>query len=121
MPLTESAAQIALALWMVALTLLLSATTYRICRLMILDKIGEVPRDAFFGWLADHPSRFCVWLTTLLTCPFCVSVWVSGALVIAVDNPTGWLWDASVPLPVLEWGASAAGALLFWARIDDED
>lgn len=121
MSLTESVAQIALALWMFVLWMLCSAVTYRICRLMILDKIGTVPRDWFFGWLADHPHRFTVWLTTLLQCPYCVSVWVSAGVVVVVDNPTGWVWNASVPLPALVWGASAAGALWWWLRIDPED
>lgn len=96
----------------------LSAVTYRICRVMILDKIGEPWRDRFYEFLADHPRRFTVWLQTLMLCPFCLSIHVAFYAnlywyLLVLDWP-GWAF------PVF-WLTSASGTLLFWHYIDAKD
>ena len=100
------------------LLVILSGVVYRICRLMILDKIGEPWRDKFYEFLADHPRRITVWLQTLFLCPYCLSVHVSFYATLywylVVDDWPGWAF------PVY-WLAVAAGALIFWHIIDAEE
>lgn len=50
------------------------------------------------------------WLAELITCPWCVSGWLSAAVVAAVALTVG------VPAPVLVWGAVWAGAALLASR-----
>jgi predicted membrane-bound dolichyl-phosphate-mannose-protein mannosyltransferase len=98
--------------------ILLSAVTYRICRVLILDKIGEPWRDKFYELLSGHPRRFTIWLQTLMLCPYCLSVHVSFYAnlfwYLLVDDWPSWAF------PVF-WLTSAAGALVFWHYIDAED
>lgn len=96
------------------LWLIMSAATYRICRLMILDKIGSGPRDKFYGLLSRHPNRFTILLQELMRCPYCLSVWVSAGVVGVT-----WIFFPLV-LPVLQWPAVAAGSLVFWHVLDTE-
>ncbi|WP_420213955.1 DUF1360 domain-containing protein [Listeria monocytogenes] len=42
----------------------------------------------------------------LITCYWCITIWISGFAVIAVDQ------FASVPLPWLTWLAVAQGAMI---------
>lgn len=50
------------------------------------------------------------WLAELISCPWCVSAYVSGAVV------TGTWWYAGLPVPVLMWLAVWAGAALLTSR-----
>lgn len=50
------------------------------------------------------------WLAELMSCPWCVSAWLSAALTAAVALTVG------VPAPFLVWGAVWAGAALLASR-----
>lgn len=50
------------------------------------------------------------WLAELITCPWCVSGWLSAAVTAAVAFTVG------VPAPLLVWGAVWAGAALLASR-----
>ncbi len=109
------------------LLLLLIGTGYRIGRLVRADTIAERPREALFDRFpptAERAQTIHVWnpstrsvgfklrttpgpkpsrLAKLLICPWCLSFWVAGALVAAVQPWT------STPLPLLWWTAVSTG------------
>lgn len=94
--------------------LVMSAATYRIARFMVLDTLIQDPREKFVDWLAGHPNRWTLKLQELVTCPYCITIWVSAAvcgLVELFGHLTWW---------PLQWLATAAGALVFWEYIDSE-
>lgn len=94
------------------LLVVLSLATYRINRLIIRDTIFDRPRAALINWLL--PRRLGGWAVDLITCPFCIGIWVSGACTIAATSAI------SVPIPVLFWMASAAGSMIVWSIIEDD-
>lgn len=65
---------------------------------------GEVHRYVRRARWSPH------WLAELVTCPWCVSGWISAAVTAAVAFTVG------VPAPVLVWGAVWAGAALLASR-----
>lgn len=77
--------------------LLLSLGTYRVTRLLVSDVILEKPRRWLAGHLAGRERT-----VYLLSCEWCVSVWVGGAGVLVTDAVT------SIPLPALTWAAASA-------------
>lgn len=78
---------------------LVCLTTYRVSRFIALDAFPPVavPRDWVLRKLGDDH-----WFSYLITCMWCVSVYVSGGLVLVTDH---WV---SVPLPWLVWPAASA-------------
>lgn len=82
-----------------ALTLLILVLfAYRLTRLIAVDDITSPLRDRAHGWLGE-----------LVTCPFCVGVWVSAAVVLFAANTVltlQWEWV------VLAVGAVAGGQAL---------
>ncbi len=74
-------------------------TTYRAARLIALDAFPPVavPRDWVLRKLGDDH-----WFSYLITCMWCVSIYVSGAVVLVTDR------FVSVPLPWLLWPAASA-------------
>lgn len=88
--------------------ILSSLITYRLTRLAINDTILDTPRIWFHQILIGRPGKFRMWLYELITCKYCLSVWVA-AVVVAVLNI--WL---PVEAPVAMWPAAAAGALVVW-------
>lgn len=50
------------------------------------------------------------WLSELVSCPWCVSGWLAGALTVAVAFTVG------VPAPVLVWGAVWGASALLASR-----
>jgi hypothetical protein len=61
--------------------LLLSGLTFRVVWLWQQDIITEPARDVVHGWLDRHAeagSPVAAWLFDLLTCPWCLSVWVAA-------------------------------------------
>ena len=81
-----------------ALLIALSAVTYRIGRFVILDTLIDEPRNWVMGWLERHPHKFWEKILDLLGCPFCITIWISAAVVAITD-----LVDISVPMPVWTW------------------
>jgi hypothetical protein len=84
----------------------LVATAFRITRLITKDAILDRPRMAIRTRLGEK-------LQYGMTCPHCVSVWVSAALVFGVDA----LW-VPLPLPGL-WFGAVAGATSVVASVTE--
>jgi len=64
-------------------------------------------------WAVDGEQRYVYrwkyspfWLAELITCPWCASAYVSGAVV------AGTWWTVGLPVPVLLWPAVWGGAAL---------
>lgn len=99
------------------LVILVMLTTYRITRLVIADTFPPIEKPRVWlinywwpdeDWKTTHPNAVPNWgklgwsFRYLFTCPWCMSVWVGGPLIIAVDQ---WY---DVPVPWLVWAASSA-------------
>lgn len=98
------------------LVLLTILAVYRVTRLLTEDKIPIVaqPRDFLVNWLDPLPSDIAAGrrqptstsaraVAYLLTCPWCMSVWVGAALLPVVHT-----WVAPLPYPWLLWPAASA-------------
>jgi len=110
----------------------LSACVYRVTRFIIRDTLIEGVRDKFLRWLLPPPSftfdmnvgvmpempKAPAWWRTklheLLTCPYCVGIWVSAVGTAITDA------FISVPLPVFMWVAASTGSLAFWRYVEDD-
>jgi len=99
---------------------ILSAATYRIGRFAVLDSLLDGTRDRFYPWLTkpETLSTFRLKLADLLTCAYCITIWIAAAVVafwslVVADAWIGWGF-------LLVWPAVAAGSLVFWALIDAE-
>lgn len=112
---------LAMAWLLVVLTCL---ATYRVTRLLVVDKITEGPRTTLYTWLCTrHMSRDTPdymrervallsniahgvtkepLLAYLITCVWCSSVWVGGLIVLAVGLTT------DLPYPLLVWPVASA-------------
>ena len=87
--------------------LLLALATHRVTRLVTTDSFPPVERARTaivkrYG--AGH------WLPYLVTCDWCASVWIGGALTLVTALTVG------VPAPLLAWAAasSVTGLLTSW-------
>lgn len=90
--------------WIFALLVL---TTYRLTRLLVVDNFPPVlkVRTTLTGddETGARPAAWVPWwLEYLAGCYWCVSVWVSGLVTLAVT-----LAD-DLPSPILVWGGVAA-------------
>lgn len=90
------------------LLLLVTVASYRLTRLVAVDTFPPVQwvRDRLTG---DDPlvTRWRwvpSWLSKLVSCVWCSSVWVAGGVTLAT---TIWL---GLPLPLLVWATAASGA-----------
>lgn len=110
---------------------LLAAASYRTVKLWMEDRITQPLRIAVIGdvdektgevyetgFLMSHPSRFTAWLLELLTCTWCLGIWVGGVATL-VATLTGWLalqWTpAGVFMFLVIWFVVAAGSA--WIRM----
>lgn len=91
--------------WLVVV--LIALTTYRLTRLIVDDRISKPVVDrvqewAERRWIAKRPdsdTNSDQWQSSvayLFSCPWCVSVYVAGAVTVVVDA-----WFEPVALPVL--------------------
>lgn len=83
------------------LVLLVCVATYRLTRLLALD---EFPPTA---WMRDRVERRFGADSSpayLVHCPWCVSVYVGAAVVLATDAAV----DGGLAVPALVWGAASA-------------
>lgn len=97
-----------------SLILVLSLATYRATRFVIKDTIIMTLRlKALTAIVGENPGEFRMKVHELLTCPYCISVWLAASAVALAD-----IWS-SVPLPVFTWGAVAAGCLMTWRYIEE--
>ena len=62
----------------------------RITGLIVSDTITEPARDALIGWLDDRPKTAGAALATLITCPWCASIWVAF-----IASPFVWFFGHS--------------------------
>lgn len=86
----------------------LCASTWRATRLLVKDDLPPIraPRE----WLVLRSQRedgTLRWYGELITCPWCVSVWVAAAFTLATDLLVG------LPVPVLTFGLAAAFAATY--------
>lgn len=85
-------------MWFVILTLAI----YRVTRLWLYDVIAEPIRSRVIGgegrpgWLLSHANGFTLWLLDLLTCQWCLGVWVSFGAVAVLALGGMQPYDASV-------------------------
>ena len=99
--------------------ILIALATYRISRFFAVDTLFEpvrLPVQEWFErrWLRRQPAEDQAdmaaseqWnskVSYLLSCPWCLSIWVGAGVVAGVDYLT------SVPLPMLVWLTSSAVA-----------
>lgn len=105
------------------LILLTVLVTFRLTVLVTRDRITRVPRERLQGWAESRWERRTgrtsdtdEWqseIAYLLSCPWCVSIWVGGATVLAV----GLTHD--LPAPILVWLA-ASGVTGLLAEVTDD-
>lgn len=56
---------------------ILAAAAYRITRLIVIDDVTAILRNAWTGFLASKPNKVKSWALDLFTCTWCTGVWVS--------------------------------------------
>lgn len=111
-------------LWL--LFILHSFVTYRVARLIVLDEIIDATRKKILHRLeGEYPGPYSIrrqpreffkdkaW--SLLQCPFCVTPYVAGGVVLIHL----W-WLDGLPYPVWWWLGIGVGALLTWTYIEDD-
>jgi len=112
-------------LWrMLELVIVVGLASYRAARLLATDTLLDGPRHWFFlrfpprdhpyytrayrltdgTWQVGDRKRHESWIGTLVSCPWCSSVWFAAGIVGAL----AWWW--SVPQPVLVWAAACSAA-----------
>lgn len=79
----------------VLLLVLLAVTSARVTRLLVADAFPPIARAR--SWVAARGD----WQDYLMSCPWCMGVWVAGALTAVT---TAWY---GLPAPVLVWGMCA--------------
>lgn len=96
-----------------SLVVLLAFACHRITRFVIDDKlISEFRIWLHLRILGDGKSKLRAKLHELISCYWCLSVWVAGGVVLVADQFT------SVPLPWLTVLAVSSGALVVNNLVD---
>lgn len=108
---------------------ILIGVVWRVTRFIIKDDLIGGTRDKTLEWLQSRPGpgepsyedgklrnlvQFKLWL--LLTCPWCVGIYVSAATLLAYR-----IWIDDVPMPIFMWLAIAGFALVPYNYLDGED
>ncbi len=108
------------------LFLILSLSVARITRFIVSDDLIADPRQKFVTWLQNsgrpddvHSSSWNppLWkrkITELVTCPWCVSPWLSGFTILLVL----WTTDYSLPLPLFWIPALSMAAVVVIDVVD---
>lgn len=91
---------------------LVMLATHRLTHLVVADRITRYPREwlqlrAERRWFERHPGasdgdEWRSWLGYMLSCPWCVSPWVGGAVTL------GSMWTVGLPAPLLVWLAASS-------------
>jgi hypothetical protein len=72
----------------------------RLTGMIVDDVLFDAPRDALLGWLDPTPRSLGSYIAKLVTCQWCMAVWVCAAVV-----PLAWLFGHSpyllIPATVL--------------------
>ncbi|MFI2434653.1 DUF1360 domain-containing protein [Streptomyces sp. NPDC018693] len=98
---------------------LLALAGYRATQLAIHDTILDPARAVVFDWHSrnvDSPVRTAA--VTLISCPYCIGWWISGALLATWLLVTGQFDQAPLLVHGIEWFA-VAGAAVLLNRWDD--
>jgi hypothetical protein len=98
---------------MLTMLVVLSLVTYRIARFLILDTLIDTPRIWIHQVIIGKPKAWRMNLYELITCPYCLTIWIAAAVVIIADG------FYSVPAPIGMWLATATGSLIAWKIIED--
>ena len=98
------------------LIVILSLVVYRVARFIVLDTLVEVTRSKAYMWLLSRERPIFHKIHELLSCPYCITIWVSAATVLTYDIAVD-----PMPMPVFVWLAVAAGSLIPWRIIDWDD
>lgn len=77
---------------------LLALAAARVTRLLVADSFPPIAKAR--SWFAAHGD----WQDYLTGCPWCMGVWVAGALTLAADVHYG------LPAPLLVWPSVAYAA-----------
>jgi len=96
------------------LTIILSLACYRVTRFIVEDTLIA----GFRIWLhtvilGRKPRLWREKLQELISCQFCISVWIAGALVSIAD------YFGPVALPGIQWAAVAAGSIIIWQVVEE--
>jgi hypothetical protein len=83
----------------------------RVTGLVTTDSITEGIRDSLIGWLDDRPHTLGAFITKLITCPWCASVWLAAVAAVLV-----WFWGEH---PLLIVPALALAFSQFTGMISD--
>jgi hypothetical protein len=125
------------------LFILASLATYRLTRLWLYDQIAEPTRDWVLckidgrsrvemtddglsvqvteaGDVIWHqPSGWRRWLNDLLTCQWCLGIWVAFGVTLAWSLYTDWWTDWTDAVPYVLVSLALAAAQSFWHLIED--
>lgn len=105
-----------------ALVLIGALVTWRVTRFIVADDLIEGTRKKVLDFLGPqrplHPWRdfWCGKAYTLLTCPWCVSIYVSAGY-LALSR---WLVVDSIPVPVWTWLAIGALSIIPYQFTDGD-
>lgn len=100
---------------MLELLIVLALACYRVTRFVIRDTLLDGGRDRVHHWLLTRRWKGVnVKLYELITCPFCLSIWVAAGMVAATDAV------ADVTTPIWMWLAAAAGSLVAWEVVEHD-
>lgn len=87
--------------------------TWRVTRFWLKDSLIEGIRMGLEGWLAKRVTKLRYRKALeLITCPWCISVWVSAGFTALwrwqEGSGVGWFWTGVL------WLATAGGAMACW-------
>lgn len=81
------------------LLLIYALAVARVTGLITADSLTEDARDAIIAWLDDRPKTLGNYVSILIGCPWCVSMWVS-----LIAAPLVWFWAEWPVMLVLALG-----------------
>lgn len=84
--------------WALLFLAVMALTVARVTGLVVSDSITEPLRDRILLWLDDRPATLGEWLGKLITCPWCVGMWVSLAAAPLAVWMIGLPWLLVLPV-----------------------
>ena len=106
---------------------ILTLAVYRTVRLWLYDTITGPLRSRVIGdegragFLIDHANGFSLWLLDLLTCPWCLGVWVSfgGVAVLSAVGALDFDWSPAGVGAATATALAVAATQSFWHLVED--